>query len=134
MKTSCKSVVMLMISVGITALLLTPKAMAQQKDRMVRIARITVDPTQLAKYNAALKEQMTAAVHSEPGVLTYYAVADKTNPAQITILEVYADSDAYKLHIQTPHFKKYKEAVKGMVKSLELEDVNVIGIAKKSDM
>jgi len=110
------------------------QALAQQDHRMVRIAKIQVDPAQLDSYNAALKEQMTTAVRVEPGVLTYYAVADKANPSHITILEIYADTAAYQSHIQTAHFKKYKAAVQNMVKSLELEDVNLIGTAKKPGM
>lgn len=109
-------------------------AMAQQKNQMVRVARIEVDPAQLVLYNAALKEQMTTAVNVEPGVLSYYAVADKEHPSHITILEIYADSAAYKLHIETPHFKKYKATVKDMVKSLELINVDIIGVAKKPRM
>lgn len=109
-------------------------ASAQNKKQMVRIAKITVDPAQLEQYNSALKEQMTAAVGTEPGVLTYYAVADKKDPSHITILEIYADTAAYQLHIQTPHFKKYKAAVAGMVKSLELVDMDIIGVAKKPGM
>ena len=98
---------------------------------MVRLAKIKVDPMQLKKYNTALKEQMTTAVKLEPGVLTYYAVADKKDASQITILEIYADTVSYKSHIETAHFKKYKETVKDMVKSLELIDVNLIGSANK---
>ena len=105
--------------------------MAQEKSQMIRLAKIKVDPKQLDKYNIALKEQMTIAVQLEPGVLTYYAVADKSDPTNITILEIYADTAAYKLHIETSHFKKYKETVENMVKSLELIDVKLIGSAKK---
>jgi len=110
------------------------RTMAQQKNQMVRIAKIVVDPAQLDSYYAALKEQMTTAVKVEPGVLTYYAVADKENPSRITILEIYADSAAYLSHIETPHFKKYKATVQHMVQSLELVDVDIIGIAKKPGM
>jgi quinol monooxygenase YgiN len=115
-------------------LLFSTNTMAQEKIQMVRLAKIKVDPLQLDKYNAALKEQMTTAVRVEPGVLTYYAVADKNDPSQITILEIYADTAAYKSHIETMHFKKYKETVKDMVKALELTDVNLIGSAKKEGM
>jgi quinol monooxygenase YgiN len=115
-------------------LLFSTNTMAQEKIQMVRLAKIKVDPLQLDKYNAALKEQMTTAVRVEPGVLTYYAVADKNDPSQITILEIYADTAAYKSHIETIHFKKYKETVKDMVKALELTDVNLIGSAKKEGM
>lgn len=113
------------------ALTFTNKATAQEKNQMVRLAKIKVDPSQLEKYNLALKEQMTTAVGVEPGVVTYYAVADKRDPSSITILEIYADTAAYQAHITTPHFKKYKETVKDMVKSLELVDVTLIGSANK---
>src|ERR1700712_2374536 len=122
------------VTICILTLSFSKKTMAQQKTQMVRLAKIQVDPSQLEKCNTALKEQMTTAVSAEPGVLTYYAVADKNNPAHITILEIYADTAAYKSHIETPHFKKYKETVKNMVKSLELVDVNLIGSAKKPGM
>jgi len=107
------------------------QANAQQDHRMIRIAKIQVYPAQLDSYNAALREQMTTAVKVEPGVLSYYAVADKADPSHITIFETYADTAAYQSHIQTAHFKKYKLTVQNMVKSLELEDVNLIGVAKK---
>jgi quinol monooxygenase YgiN len=107
---------------------------AAQGHRMIRLAKIQVDPGQLEQYNAALKEQMNTAIKVEPGVLTYYAVADKADPSHITILEIYADTAAYQSHIQTPHFKKYKAAVQGMVKKLELMDVDLIAAAKKEGM
>lgn len=123
------------IKLLITLLVLTcafsKNALSQVKSQMVRLAKINVDPVQLENYNIALKEQMTTAVRVEPGVLTYYAVANKNNPSQITILEIYADTAAYKSHIETTHFKLYKDTVKDMVKSLELVDVNLIGSAKK---
>ena len=108
--------------------------MAQEKNHMYRVAKIQVDPAQLDKYNIALKEQMNTAIRVEPGVLSYYAVADKKDPSRITIFEVYADSVAYKAHIQTPHFKKYKETVQHMVTALEVVDVDLIGVAKKPGM
>ena len=121
-------------TVFVTLLMVTlffEKAMGQEKNQMVRLAKIKVDPLQLDQYNKALKEQMTTAVSVEPGVLTYYAVADKKDPSSITILEIYADTAAYQAHIITPHFRKYKDLVKDMVKSLELVDVNLIASAKK---
>ncbi|MEO6732783.1 MAG: putative quinol monooxygenase [Ferruginibacter sp.] len=122
------------VSLFMLTLLFSKNAIAQEKIQMVRLAKIKVDPLQLDKYNIALKEQMATAVSVEPGVLTYYAVADKSDPSHITILEIYADTAAYQLHITTTHFKKYKETVKDMVKSLELVDVNLIASALKTDL
>lgn len=124
----------LIVAIGILLLSFSKTATAQQKNRMVRLAKIQVDPSQLEKYNTALKEQMATAIRVEPGVLTYYAVADKSDPSHITILEIYADTAAYKAHIETLHFKKYKQTVQHMVKSLELVDVDLIASAKKPGM
>lgn len=123
-----------LIIVMILTLSFSKNTMPSEKVQMVRLAKIKVDPLQLNNYNSALKEQMTTAVRLEPGVLTYYAVADKNDPSQITILEIYANTNAYKSHIETTHFKKYKETVKDMVKSLELIDVTLIGSAQKSTL
>ena len=87
---------------------------------MVRLAKLVIDSVQLENYNAMLKEEIEASMRIEPGVLSLYAVSEKNNPTHITILEIYADTVAYKLHLQTPHFIKYKNGAKNMVKSLEL--------------
>jgi quinol monooxygenase YgiN len=94
--------------------------LAQDEVQMVRLAKLVIDSAQLEKYKAALKEEIEASVRLEAGVLTLYAVSEKNNPTHITILEIYASEQAYKAHIQTPHFLKYKTITKEMVKSLEL--------------
>jgi quinol monooxygenase YgiN len=93
---------------------------AQENKQKVRLAKLVIDTSQLESYTTALKEEIETPVYLEPGVLTLYAVAEKDHPTHITILEIYADDDAYKAHLQTPHFIKYKTGTKDMVKSLEL--------------
>ena len=100
---------------------------------MYRIAKIKVDINQLEKYKVALKELMNTAIKVEPGVLSYTVVADKKDLSLITILEVYANLEAYQSHILTPHFKKYKDTVKDMVLSLELIDTELIERVHKDD-
>ena len=95
---------------------------AQEKTQLVRLAKLVIDPAQLESYKALLKEEIEASVKLEAGVLTLYAVSEKEKTNHITILEIYADNDAYKSHLQTPHFLKYKTASKDMVKSLELAE------------
>jgi quinol monooxygenase YgiN len=95
-------------------------ATAQQKVQMTRLAKLVIHTAQLEDYKAALKEEIEASVQLEPGVLTLYAVSEKESPNHITILEIYADSNAYRSHLQTPHFLKYKTDTKKMIKSLEL--------------
>jgi 4-carboxymuconolactone decarboxylase len=115
---------LLLLTICLLTLLSGERASAQTKTQMVRIAKIVVDPAQLEAYKAAAREEIEASVRLEPGVLTLYAVSEKDNPTHITILEIYADIIAYKAHIQTPHFLKYKTGTKDMVKSLELVEVD----------
>ena len=91
-------------------------------EQLVRLSKIEVDPSRLEEYNAFLKEEIEASMRLEPGVMTLYATAEKENPNRITILEIYADQEAYRTHIQTPHFLKYKQGTLDMVISLELVD------------
>ncbi len=118
---SCKMITKLKIAFALLFLsTMSLKTSGQDANQMVRIAKIVIDSTQLSSYNTFLKEEIETSVKVEPGVLTLYAVAEKNKPTHITILEIYANVDAYKKHIQTPHFLKYKHATKDMVKSLEL--------------
>jgi len=98
----------------------------------VRVAEIEVDPAQLEVYKAAAKEIVEDSVRLEPGVLALYSVSDKNNPTHVTVFEIYADSDAYKTHLETAHFKKYKAATQDMVISLELRDTVPIALSAKS--
>jgi quinol monooxygenase YgiN len=110
------------------------KAFPQDKNRNIRIARLVIDPAKLDLYKAALKEEVEAAIRIEPGVLSLYAVYDKKDPTHVTVFEIYANEEAYRSHIQTPHFKKYKESTAAMVKSLELAEVSPIALGSKSKL
>ena len=105
----------------------------QVKEPYVRVAEIEIDPGQSVAYLDALKEQIQAALRTEAGVVALYSVADKENPAHITVFEIYTDAEAYKRHLETEHFKKYKTVTKDIVKSLKLrETVPVfLGVKRK---
>lgn len=92
-------------------------------ENLVRLTRITVDPEQLEQYNAFLKEEIADSLTQEPGVIALYAVSEKQMPSRFTIIEIYADEKARQQHLQTPHFRKYKDGTRDMVKELELTDV-----------
>ncbi len=107
-------------------------AIAEQKGRVVRVARLQIDAAQLENYKAALKEEIETSVRIEAGVLALYAVSEKDNPTHITVFEIYADTNAYHAHLETPHFKKYKTTTQEMVKSLELVETVPIFLGAKT--
>lgn len=91
-------------------------------ERIVRLAEIEVVPEYLEAYLAYAKEVGMTSVKVEPGVLTLFSMQTKEDPCKIYILEIYADQEAYQSHLQTAHFKKYKEGTAQMVKSQKLID------------
>jgi len=115
--------IVLTVSIVVFVMMVVPSCntdSVQPRNPMVRLAKLVVDSTHLENYNDLLKEEIEASVRLEPGVLTLYAVAEKKDSTHITILEIYADTVAYQAHLLTPHFIKYKNETKDMVKSLEL--------------
>jgi quinol monooxygenase YgiN len=105
----------------------------QQKNQVIHLAKLRIDSSQLKPYLAKLKEEIETSVRIEPGVLTLYATSEKNNPTHIIVFEIYANAEAYKAHMESPHFKKYKSTTKEMVKSLELVDLDpvILGIKSK---
>ncbi len=98
---------------------------------VVQIAELEIDPTQLEAYTAMLQEGISASVEKEPGVLSLYAMASKEKPNKITVVEIYASQADYESHINSPHFLKYKNGTLAMVDSLVLTRTTPVIFAAK---
>lgn len=91
-------------------------------DGIIRLSKVEVDPAYLDEYMEFAVEVGEISLRTEPGVLTMYALQEKDNPCNITILETYASREAYRSHIASAHFQKYKQGTLHMVKTLQLLD------------
>ena len=122
----------LSFAISMLALFLGGASLADETPQiMTRLAKLEIHPEHLEAYKAALKEEIEASIRIEPGVLALRAVSEKENPTRITIMEIYASVDAYKAHIESPHFQKYKIGTQAMVKSLELVEVDPVLLGEK---
>lgn len=124
---------LLILGASMLASSLGMSATAQEtQGQYIQLAEIEIDPAQLEAYNAAVKEHIETAVRVEPGVLALYAVSDKDNPTRVKVFEIYRDVEAYKSHLESPHFKKYKTTTETMVKSLKLVPTDAIALGTKT--
>jgi quinol monooxygenase YgiN len=98
---------------------------------VVRIAELEIDPTQLESYQAVVKEEMETSVRVEPGVLAIYCVAEKDHPNRLRFFEIYADDNAYRAHLESPHFKKYVTTTQPMIRSRKLIETVPIQLSAK---
>lgn len=85
--------------------------------QFVVVVELEIDPSGLEAFQAAVKENAETAVRVEPGCRGFSAVFEKENPTRVRLFEIYETADAFKAHLETPHFKKYAEATKDLVKS-----------------
>ncbi len=89
-------------------------------EMLTRIAEIEVFPEFLREYLAFASTVGAESVAKEPGVICIFPMRRKETPNIIRIVEIYRDEDAYRAHLATPHFRKYKEGTLHMIKSLNL--------------
>lgn len=108
-------------------------AYAQNTEKtVVRIAELVIDPTQLDAYKMAVKEEMEESIRVEPGVLAIYSVAEKDRPNSLRFFEIYANEEAYRAHIESPHFKKYVAVTQPMILSRKLIETVPIQLSAKT--
>ncbi len=100
-------------------------------DGIIRLSKVEVDPAYLDEYMRYATEVGEISLRTEPGVLTMYALQEKENPCNITILETYASQEAYRKHIASAHFQKYKQGTLHMVRNLQLLDQTELNPANK---
>ena len=96
------------------------KEKCEQDMLVARIAEIEVRPEWLEAYLAAAGTVGAESVAKEPGVVCIFPMQKKESPTSIRIVEIYRSEEAYKEHLATPHFRKYKEGTPHMIKSLKL--------------
>jgi quinol monooxygenase YgiN len=120
-----------LLSIATASLVLGGCASDPRRVPFTRYAELEIDPSQLVQYHAAVKEEMATSVRVEPGVLAIYAVADRDNPSKLRFFEIYADEAAFRAHIESPHFKKYVETTRAMIRSRVLRDTVPIQLSDK---
>lgn len=98
---------------------------------IIRLSKVEVDPAYLDEYMKYATEVGEISLRTEPGVLTMYALQEKENPCNITILETYASQEAYRKHIASAHFQKYKQGTLHMIRNLQLLDQNELNPSNK---
>src|SRR5262245_66540776 len=98
----------LILAASLSLLLPSERAFADAiPGQFVLVVELAIDPSQLEPFKAAIKENGEAAVRVEPGCRSFSAVFEKDNPTRVRLFEIYDNADAFKAHLETPHFKKY---------------------------
>ena len=79
----------------------------------VIIAPIRIKEGHKAEFVEAMLGDARGSVNDEPGCLRFDVIQDGADPNLIWLYEVYVDEAAFRAHLRTPHYLKWRETVKG---------------------
>jgi len=77
----------------------------------VLVVTIDIKPQFKDRFMAEMLDDARGSVRDEPGCLRFDVIQDEKEPGRIYLYEVYADRAAFDVHMTTPHFLKWKNAV-----------------------
>lgn len=101
---------------------------------VVRLAELEIDAAQVEMFRAAAQEHIQAALAAERGMLAMHAVAEKDDPTRIRVLEIYVDEQAYRSHLQAPHFQRFGSRTQRMIRQRTLHDATAVLLGSKPRM
>lgn len=78
----------------------------------VIIAPIKIKDGYKEQFVEAMLDDAKGSVQNEPGCLRFDVIQDAGDPNLIWLYEVYVDEAAFQVHMQTPHFIKWRDTVK----------------------
>lgn len=111
-----------------------PTTKTNDNQMLFRLAEIEIFPEFIEQFTAAGKEIQQTTMAEEPGVFCLLPVKMNDDATQFRVIEIYSSQEAYQHHIQTAHFKRYKQTTNKMVKSLKLNDLTPLNPSMLSEI
>ena len=120
---------------AVLGLALSPTSRAQSTmSPFIRWADLDVYPAQLENFTAAANAHAQAVLRSEPGVIAFHAVSERESPGRVRVFEMYRDAQAYRSHLEQPHFKQFLAATGSIMTGRQLHDVVPVRLGAKTQL
>ncbi|MFD1244264.1 putative quinol monooxygenase [Paralysiella testudinis] len=87
-------------------------ATAAQAAPLVRIFELSVHPAEQAAFANVGIDNLSTSIRNEPGTLAMYAAQRTDRPSEHIVVEIYRDEAAYRIHADSPQFKRFAEVAK----------------------
>ena len=81
----------------------------------VIIAPIKIKEGYKEQFVEAMLDDAKGSMKNEPGCLRFDVIQDGDDQDKIWLYEVYVDEAAFQAHMETPHFIKWRDAVKDWI-------------------
>lgn len=75
---------------------------------------INVKPGCMDRFAVAMQADAEGSARDEPGCFRFDILTDPSHPNRVYLYEVYRDKAAFDAHMETPHFKKWRDETVSM--------------------
>ena len=82
---------------------------------LVIIAEFEVRPEALERFLELAEADSRHSVADEPGCRQFTVSVERERPNQVVLFEVYDDDAAFDAHLETPHFKVFRDGIEPLV-------------------
>ena len=86
---------------------------------------ITIKPEHVEAFKEASVGDAQGSTRDEPGCFRFDMHQDPEVPARFYLYEVYRDEDAFRAHLEAPHFIRWRDAVRpffdGEIEKIEMK-------------
>lgn len=80
-----------------------------QATPVFNLFELGIQPQALAQYDTVGKHNIETSIANEAGTLAMYSVKQSDNPKFAYMVEIYADNEAYQLHLSSPQYQAFIE-------------------------
>ena len=94
-------------------------------DGFVVLVRFELNPGSRDAFMTLIEENATASVRDEPGCRRFDVLSPRDGSSTVILYEIYDDPAAFEAHKAMPHYLAFREAVEPLVRSLQLEELDL---------
>ncbi len=78
----------------------------------ILIVTLEIKPEHRTVFLEAMLDDAKGSVEREPGCLRFDVLQNQEDPNKIHLYEVYRDKAAFEVHLEAPHYLRWRDAVK----------------------
>ncbi|HVL71538.1 MAG TPA: putative quinol monooxygenase [Beijerinckiaceae bacterium] len=93
----------------------------------VVVVEFEIDPSSWDAFRPLMLENARRSMADEPGCRLFDVCTEPERPHLIYLYEIYDDRAAFEAHTRTPHFRRFDEATRPMVRAKRVRFMERIG-------
>jgi autoinducer 2-degrading protein len=89
------------------------------------LVEFVVTPQDKARARKLILENATASLRDEAGCLRFDVLEEPADPSRFVLYEIYRSPGDFEIHLQSAHFKGFKEATRDLFVSRSVRELDL---------